>query len=80
MGSCLTAGMCCCFQCCCTELADGFRKWLGMEKVTKIFYFFLVVVFAVPAIFVFFFLNRWDTFINYFSQWIYCPATTGSDR
>lgn len=49
--------------------------------MTKIFYFFLVVVFVVPAIFVFFFLNRWKAFINFFGTSIYCPGAVGeSDK
>ena len=49
--------------------------------MTKIFYFFLVVVCVVPAIFVFFFLNRWKAFINFFGTSIYCPGAVGeSDK
>lgn len=74
MGSLIAQGACCCFACCCKECADGFSRWLGPEKVTKIFYFFLVVVFVVPAIFIFFFLNKWKAFMEQFSKWIYCPG------
>jgi hypothetical protein len=77
MGGCIAGGACCCLTCCCQECLDGLKKWLGPEKVTKIFYFFLVVVFVVPAIFVFFFLNRWKAFINFFNTSIYCPGATG---
>lgn len=52
---------------------------MGIERVTKIYYFVLVVVFVVPAIFVFFFLNKWQAFISYFSEWIKCPNTSGTD-
>lgn len=75
MGSCITAGACCCVGCCCQQCADGLTKWLGMERVTKIFYLILVIVFTVPAIFVFFFLNKWSDFTQYFDDMINCPTT-----
>lgn len=81
MGALIAQGACCCFACCCQECIEGFRRWLGPEKVTKIFYFFLIIVFAVPAIFIFFFLNQWKQFISYFSTWIYCPgAADATDK
>lgn len=75
----VASGLCCCFSCCCQECAEGAKRLLGIEKVTKIFYFLLVVVFVVPAIFVFFFLNKWQSFITYFQAWIKCPSTSGTD-
>lgn len=56
----IAGGLCCCFACCCQECADGCKRWLGPEKVTKINYLFLILVFVVPAILVFFFLNDWQ--------------------
>jgi hypothetical protein len=59
-------------MCCCKDISDALKRWLGPQRVTKVFYLFLVVVFTVPAIAVFFYLNRWQSFINYFS-WMQCP-------
>jgi hypothetical protein len=59
MGSIIAEGICCCCMCCCKDIANSMEKLLGTERVTKIYYLLLVAVFAIPAIFVFFFLNRW---------------------
>lgn len=71
--------MCCCLSCCCGDCVDGCKKWLGPEKVTKLFYFMLVIVFTVPSIFVFFFLNRWTAFKEYFGDWFNCPDSSGNE-
>ena len=68
---------CCCISCCCGDCAEGCKKWLGPEKVTKLFYFVLVIVFVIPAIFVLFFLNRWTAFKEYFGDWFNCPDSSG---
>jgi hypothetical protein len=44
--------------------------------VTKVFYLFLVAVFAVPAIAVLFFLNNIQSFIEHF-PWLSCPDSSG---
>ena len=58
--------VCCCVGCCCGDCLDGLKKLLGPERLTKLLYFLLVIVFIVPAIFVLFFLNRWENFKKYF--------------
>ena len=68
---------CCCISCCCKDCSEGCKKWLGPEKVTKLFYFILVIVFVIPAIFVLFFLNRWTAFKDYFGKWFNCPDSSG---
>lgn len=73
MTSLLASGMCCCLTCCCQECSQGARQWLGAEKTTKLFYFTLILVFTIPSIFIFFFLNQWQAFIDYFKYWISCP-------
>lgn len=73
MGSLVAHGLCCCFSCCCKECGEGCKKWLGIEKVTKIYYFLLVLVFVVPSIFIFFFLNQWQSFFEYFEEYFGCP-------
>ena len=75
-GSCLAQGMCCCFSCCCQQLSQAFRRLLGLERVTKLFYLFLVAIFTIPAIVVLFFINQWQSFISYFS-WLSCPSGSG---
>lgn len=79
MGSIIASGMCCCFSCCCQECSVSLKRWLGIERVTKIFYLFVVVGFTIPAMVVFFLLNHWQAFVNYFSDWIKCPQSSGSD-
>jgi hypothetical protein len=76
----LASGMCCCCGCFCGECADGLKRLLGMEKVTKVLYFFIILVYTIPAIFIFFFLNNWDKFKEYFVDYIYCPGSSGNDR
>jgi energy-converting hydrogenase Eha subunit F len=76
MGAVIAEGMCCCFMCCCKDISDALKRFLGPQRVTKIFYLFLVVVFTVPAIVVFFYLNKWQLFTNYFS-WMQCPQASG---
>ncbi len=72
MATCLAQGVCCCFGCCCKELSESLQRLLGPERVTKIFYLFLVVVFTVPAIVVMYYLDKWHAFLDYFS-WLRCP-------
>lgn len=79
MTSLALTGVCCCFSCCCEECSQGARRWLGNEKTTKLFYFGLVIVFVVPSIFIFFYLNQWKSFMEYFSHYISCPNSSGSD-
>ena len=69
-------GMCCCFACCCKDISDALKRLLGPQKVTKIFYLFLVIAFTVPSIVILFYLNEWKSFINYFS-WLQCPPESG---
>ena len=77
MGALIAQGLCCCFSCCCQGVSDALQRWLGPQKVTKIFYLFLVVIFTVPAIVVLFFLNKWDTFTSKFDWLVRCPESSG---
>ena len=72
MGSFVASGVCCCFGCCCQSISDALKRLLGPDKVTKIFYIFLVIVFTIPAIAILFFINDIQSFIEYFS-WMSCP-------
>ena len=74
--TCISQGVCCCFSCCCQELSDALKRYLGPEKVTKVFYLFLVAVFTIPAIAVLFFLNDAKSFIANF-EWLSCPDSSG---
>ena len=78
MGSCIATGMCCCFSCCCESCSDAIKRWLGVERMTKFFYILLVIVFVVPGIFVFYFLNQWQSFFDYFKDYISCPESSNS--
>ena len=80
MGTAIATGMCCCFSCCCQEASESCKRWLGPERVTKIFYFFLILVFTVPAMVIFFFLNQWQAYIDYFKEYIQCPKSSGSEN
>lgn len=77
MGACIASGMCCCFTMCCKECSESLQKLMGRERVTKFFYFFLVVVYTIPALLVFFLLDKWKSFVEYFDEWIKCPASSG---
>jgi len=48
---------------------------LGREKATKMCYIFIVVVFTIPAIFIMFYINKWDAFKTHFS-WLKCPGNS----
>lgn len=76
----VATGACCCINCCCQECSAGLKRLLGPEKVTKLFYLILVIFFTVPAIIIFFFLNEWQSFIDYFSRWISCPGREEGDQ
>ena len=76
MGSLIAQGACCCFACCCKDISEAFKRLLGPQRVTKLFYFFLVIIFTIPAIIIFFYLNQWSAFTKYFS-WMQCPESSG---
>lgn len=80
MGVSPTTLACSCFTCCCQECAEGCRRMLGMEKVTKISYIMLILAFTIPSILLFFLLSKWQSFTSYFSAYIKCPQSSGSDR
>jgi hypothetical protein len=63
MATLIAQGLCCCFSCCCQEISDALKRLLGPEKVTKVFYLFLVVIFTVPTIVILFFLNDIQSFL-----------------
>lgn len=63
MATLIAQGVCCCFACCCQECSDALKRWLGPEKVTKVFYLFLVAVFTIPAIVILFYLNKIHSFL-----------------
>lgn len=63
MATLIAQGLCCCFSCCCQEISDALKRLLGPEKVTKVFYLFLVVIFTVPTIVILFFLNDIQPFL-----------------
>lgn len=71
------SGFCCCIDCCCKSVNDALLEWLGKERLTKVYYITLILIFVVPAIFIFFFLNKWQSFLNYFSTWFSCPTSSG---
>ena len=77
MGSLLTGGVCCCCGICCNQLVDALSKLFGLERLTKLYYFFLVGVFVVPSIFIFFFLYNWTSFKEFFGKWFKCPNDQG---
>jgi hypothetical protein len=72
------AGFCCCVDCCCKSVNDALMQWLGKERLTKVYYIALIIIFVVPAILVFFFLHKWQSFLNHFSSWFSCPTSSGS--
>ena len=72
MATLIAQGVCCCFACCCQSVSEALQRLLGPEKVTKIFYLFLVGVFIIPAIVILFYLNQVQSFLDYFS-WLRCP-------
>ena len=72
----IAQGICCCFGCCCESISDALKRLLGPQKVTKIFYLFLVAVFTIPAIVILFYLNDIQSFIEYF-DWLRCPDASG---
>ena len=72
---CFEAACCCCLECC-KECKDACLTSLGKEKVTKISYLLLVIIFTLPAVAILFFINKWEGFRNYFS-WMRCPSTSG---
>ncbi len=76
MATLIAEGMCCCFALCCKDISEALKRWLGPERVTKVFYLFLVIVITVPAIAIMFYLNEWSSFRSYFS-WLSCPASSG---
>lgn len=69
----LAAGFCCCLDCCCRDVVDALKQLMGRERITKVFYIFLVIAFVVPSILVFFLLHNWKAFIDYFSKYLSCP-------
>lgn len=77
MCGCLVEGIGCCVSACCRDTAEGCGRALGKEKVTKVCYLFLVVVFTVPAIVLLFFINKWSSYASHFS-WMSCPSSSGS--
>jgi len=76
MATLIAQGVCCCFGCCCQSVSDALARLLGPQKVTKVYYLFLVAVFTIPAIVVLFYLNEIQSFIDYFS-WLACPDSSG---
>lgn len=76
MCSCLCQGVGCCVSACCQDTAEGCTRALGREKVTKICYLFLVVIFTVPAVVILFFINKWGSYVSFFS-WMSCPSSSG---
>lgn len=72
MCSCLCSGIGCCICACCDETGESCRRGLGRERVTKVCYLFIVVIFTVPAIAILFFINKWDSFKDHF-DWMSCP-------
>lgn len=76
MGALIAEGLCCCFACCCKDISDALKRLLGPERVTKVFYLFLVVIITAPAVVVMFYLNKWQGFANYF-KWMQCPESSG---
>lgn len=70
-------GVCCCFSCLCRDISNAIQRMLGEERTTKIVYILLVMLFVAPAIVVFFFLYRWESFLTYFSSILACPASSG---
>lgn len=76
MCSCLLQGLGCCVCACCSDTVNSCQRWLGRERMTKICYLFIVVVFTVPAIAVLFFINKWTAFVSHF-DWMSCPNSAG---
>jgi hypothetical protein len=71
MGSiltCLAGGVCCCCGVCCNQIVEVLSKLFGAERLTKLYYLVLVLVFVVPSIFIFFFLYNWTAFKDYFGK------------
>ena len=77
--TCVAGGVCCCCGVCCNQIVDALAKLFGTERLTKMYYIVLVVIFVVPAIFVFFFLYNWTAFKDYFGKWFNCPNDEGLD-
>jgi len=58
MGTLIAQGVCCCFACCCKDISDALSRLLGPERVTKVYYLFLVMVFSIPAIAALFYIHK----------------------
>lgn len=76
MATIVAEGICCCFACCCKDISNALTRWLGPQRVAKVFYLCLVMVFTIPALVMLFYLNQIQWFINYFS-WMTCPQSSG---
>jgi hypothetical protein len=63
MATLVAQGICCCFACCCKDISSALSRLLGPERVTKVYYLFLVMVFSIPAIAILFYLNKWKAFL-----------------
>jgi len=64
-------------NCCAKEIGAACAGLLGVEKVTKLFYIVLDLLIVVPAVFLFYYLQNWTAFNNFFGQWISCPQESG---
>jgi hypothetical protein len=77
MGGCITVCLLSCVNCCAKEIGTACAGLLGRDKVTKLFYIVLDLLIVVPAVFLFYYLQNWTTFVNFFSRWISCPQESG---
>ena len=62
-----------CFECCLQELSECCGNLIGRERLAKILYVVLQFMVVVPALFIFYYIQHWQWFVQYFSNWIYCP-------
>lgn len=76
-GSCFAGLAFGCFNCCLKELGTCCGGLIGRERLAKFLYVLLDILVVVPAIVIFYYLQSWEWFVNYFSKWIHCPAESG---